>query len=57
MHRRSYAIRVDANTCRRLVRLQRGTGTPIRKLVASLLRDYLDRTGHPSRAQRWRRPR
>jgi len=55
MHRRSYAIRVDADTCRRLVRLQRGTGTPIRKLVASLLREYLDRTGHPPRAaERWR---
>lgn len=58
MHRRSYAIRVDANTCRRLVRLQRGTGTPVPKLVASLLRDYLDLSGHPFHAaRRCRRPR
>ena len=52
MHRRSYAIRVDANTCRRLVRLQRGTGTPVRKLVNALLRDYLDLTRSPSNAER-----
>jgi hypothetical protein len=52
MHRRSYAIRVDADTCRRLVRLQRGTGTPVRKLVNALLRDYLDLTGHPAHAVR-----
>lgn len=52
MHRRSYAIRVDANTCRRLVRLQRGTGTPVRKLVNALLRDYLDLTRSPSHAER-----
>lgn len=41
MHHHSYAIRVDADTCRRLVRLQRGTGTPVRKFVNALLRDYL----------------
>jgi hypothetical protein len=58
MHRRSYAIRVDADTCRRLVRLQRGTGTPIRKLVSALLRDYLDLTGRALNAtRRCRRPR
>jgi hypothetical protein len=56
MHHRSYAIRVDADTGRRLVRLQRGTGTPIRKLVVSLLRDYLDLPRHP-RARRCRRRR
>ena len=57
MHRRSYSVCVDADTCRRLVRLQRGTGTPVRKLVNTLLRDFLDLTGpsHPSR--RCRRPR
>jgi hypothetical protein len=58
MHCRSYAVRVDADTCRRLVRLQRGTGTPIRKLVNALLRDYLDLTGRPLHAaRRCRRPR
>lgn|GEM_PF-1597777 len=54
MHRRSYAVRVDPNTCRRLVRLQRGTGTPIPKLVNALLRDYLDLSGHPLHAGRRR---
>lgn len=57
MHRRSYAVRVDADTCRRLVRLQRGTGTPVRKLVNTLLRDYLDLAGPPRLARRCRRPR
>lgn len=42
MHYRRYAIRVDAGTARRLMRLQRGTGTPVRKLVTSVLNDYLD---------------
>jgi hypothetical protein len=56
MNHRSYAICVDADTGRQLVRLQRGTGTPIRKLVASLLRDYLDLPRHP-RARRCRRRR
>ena len=42
MHHRTYAVRVDADTCRRLYRLQRGTGTPVRKLVNAVLRDYLD---------------
>lgn len=51
MHHRTYAIRVDADTCHRLSRLQRGTGTPVRKLVNALLRDYLDV------ARRSRRPR
>jgi hypothetical protein len=49
MHHRTYAVRVDANTCRRLVRLQRGTGTPIRKLVNAVLRDYLDTCAHRAR--------
>jgi len=51
MHCRSYAVRVDADTCRRLIRLQRGTGTPVRKLLNTLLRDFLDLTcpSHPSR--------
>jgi len=55
MHRRSYAIRVDANTCRRLVRLQRNSPTPVRKLVNALLRDYLDLTSPAERS--CRRPR
>ena len=42
MHHRTYAVRVDADTCRRLTRLQRGTGTPVRKIVNAVLRDYLD---------------
>jgi hypothetical protein len=42
MHHRSYAIRIDADTCRRLVRLQRGTGTPVQKLINALVRNYLD---------------
>lgn len=41
MHR-SFAIRVDADTCRRLARRQRGSGMPVRTLVNALLRDYLD---------------
>ena len=57
MHCRSYAVRVDADTCRRLVRLQRGTGTPVRKLVNALLRDYLDLTGPSRVARRCRRSR
>lgn len=51
MHHRSYAVRVDADTCRRLVRMQRVTGTPVRKLVNTLLRDYLELT-HPSHVSR-----
>jgi len=46
MHHRTYAVRVDADTCRRLIRLQRGTGTPVRKLVNAVLRDYLDSCAH-----------
>lgn len=42
MHHRTYAVRVDVDTGRRLARLQRGTGTPVRKLVNALLREYLD---------------
>lgn len=53
MHR-SFAIRVDADTCRRLARMQRGSGTPVRKLVNTLLRDYLDL---PRRLRPHRRPR
>jgi hypothetical protein len=52
MHRRSYAICVNADTCRRLARLQRGTGIPVRKLVNALLRDYLDLTRSPSNTER-----
>ena len=54
MHHRSYAIRVDADTCRRLARLQRGTGIPVRKVVNALLRDYLDlsRGGRDDRSHR-----
>ncbi len=46
MCHRTYAIRVDAGTARRLLRLQRGTGTPVRKLVNSVLRHYLDFCAH-----------
>jgi hypothetical protein len=42
MHHRSYPVRLDADMCRRLGRLQRGTGTPVRKLVNALLREYLN---------------
>jgi hypothetical protein len=41
MHR-AKRIGIDAHTCRRLYRLQRRTGTPVRKLVNALLRDYLE---------------
>lgn len=54
MHHRSYAVRVDADTCRRLARMQRGTGTPVRKLVNRLLRDFLDLTGPSHRSRCWR---
>jgi len=54
MHRRSYAIRADTDTCRRLVRLQRRTGTPVPKLVNALLRDYLDLSFHSLHAARRR---
>lgn len=55
MHR-TYAIRVDADTCRRLHRLQRGTGIPVRKVVNTLLRDYLDGCAHGAlRSPLWRR--
>jgi len=57
MHPHSYAVRVDADTCRRLVRLQSGTGTPVRKLVNTLLRDFLDLTGPSHVSRRCRRPR
>jgi hypothetical protein len=43
MHRAT-RIGIDAHTCRRLYRLQRRTGTPVRKLVNALLRDFLDAT-------------
>ncbi len=57
MHYRSYAVHVDADTCRRLVRLQRGTGMPVRKLVNTLLRDFLDLTGPSRPSRRCRRSR
>ena len=57
MHHRTYAVRVDADTCRRLSRLQRGTGTPVRKLVNAVLRDYLDSSTHGTRRSPLRRRR
>lgn len=57
MHRRTYVVRVDADTCRRLHRLQRGTDTPVPKIVHTLLRDYLDLTGPATCSRRPRRPR
>lgn len=57
MHHRTYAVRVDADTCRRLVRLQRGTGTPVRKLVNAVLRDYLDGSTDGTRRSPFRRRR
>lgn len=42
MYRRIYTVPVDAETGRRLARICRA-GTPLRRLVASLLRDALDR--------------
>ena len=56
MHHRTYAVRVDADTGRRLARLQRSTGTPVRKLVNALLRDYLDTfLAHRRRRRSWGR--
>lgn len=44
MSHRSNRIGIDEDTCRRLHRVHRRTGTPVRKLVNTLLRDYLDAT-------------
>ncbi len=38
MHHRTHAVRLDADTCWRLARLQRGTGTQLRKIVNTLPR-------------------
>ncbi len=54
MRYRAHSIRVDADTCHRLSRLQRGTGTPVRKIVNAVLRDYLDL---PRRSRRPRKRR
>ena len=56
MHRAT-RIGIDAHTCRRLYRLQRRTGTPVRRLVNALLRDYLDSATDRPMSRRPRRPR
>lgn len=44
MHHRSSRVGIDEETCSRLRRLQRGTGTPLQKLINRILRDYVDTT-------------
>jgi hypothetical protein len=41
---RSTRIGIDGDTCRRLHRLHRQTGIPVRKLVNAFLRGCLDTT-------------
>jgi hypothetical protein len=57
MHHRTYAVRVDADTGQRLARLQRRSGTPVRKLVNALLRDFLDAIPDPRCRRRVRQRR
>jgi hypothetical protein len=62
MYHRTYAVQIDAGVCRRLARLRRRTGTPVQKLVNSILRRYADELAPAGRlaraaapARSWRR--
>lgn len=62
MYHRTYAVQIDAGVCRRLARLRRRTGTPVQKIVNSILRRYADELAPAERlaraaapARSWRR--